>query len=96
MEQMCPENVCISISPSTLPLTNVSHSFFIISVALPACSHILSLCHTLLFPPLALSLLWENLLLSMNSIVKTPQPTLTPIITSTVTLAPVGFEATRC
>lgn len=88
------------ISPSTPPLIHVSHSFFINSVALPACSHILpplSLCHPLLFSlSLSPSLLWENLLLSMNSTVTTPQPVLTPIITSTVKLAPVGFEATRC
>lgn len=57
-----------------------------------------SLPLSLLFfhPSISLSLLWENFLLSMNSTVTTPQPALTPIITSTVTLAPEGFPATRC
>lgn len=79
----------------TPPLIHVSH-FFIISVALPASSHLLSpLSHSSFSLPLS-ALLWENFLLSMNSTVTTPQPALTPIITSTVTLAPGGFPVTRC
>lgn len=97
-QKRCTLKIYISISPSTPPLIHVSHSFFIISAALPDCSHILSLRHTLLSTSLFVSALGK--LAAFNEFhCQDSTPVLTPIITLRAEPTPVGFEATprqRC